>query len=173
MGMLADRSRSSSPRGAAAASDGKARTDSGQIAHPAYESIDLTPYATAVNGALAHRRPAFVATSGEDGTPDIGPKGSVFVADAGHLAYLEYTGGGHLANLRRNPKVAIVYFDPEAEPRYVRFYGEAELLETGALRDELRARVNPIELAQDPNNAGVMVRIRVDEVVSGRTTHRV
>ena len=96
MGMLADRSRSSSPRGAAAASDGKARTDSGQIAHPAYESIDLTPYATAVNGALAHRRPAFVATSGEDGTPDIGPKGSVFVADAGHLAYLEYTGGGHL-----------------------------------------------------------------------------
>ena len=62
------------------------------------EAIDLTPYAAAVNGALAHRRPAFVATSAEDGTPDIGPKGSVFVADAGHLVYLEYTRGGHLAN---------------------------------------------------------------------------
>ena len=92
---------------------------------PANEPIDLTRYATAVNGALAHQRPAFVATSGEDGTPDIGPKGSVFVADASHLAYLEYTGGGHLANLRRNARVAVVCFDPEAEPRYVRFYGEA------------------------------------------------
>jgi hypothetical protein len=136
------------------------------------ETIDLTPYAAAVNGALAHRRPAFVATSDEDGTPDIGPKGSVFVADAGHLAYLEYTGGGHLANLRRNAKVAVVCFDPEAEPRYVRFYGEAQLLETGALRDELRIRVNPIELAQDPDNTGIIVRIRVDEVVCGRSSHR-
>ena len=139
---------------------------------PAHAACDLTPYAAAVNGALAHRRPAFVATSGEDGTPDIGPKGSVFLADAGHLAYLENTAGGHLANLRRNARVAVVCFDPEAEPRYVRFYGEAQLLETGALRDDLRARVNPIELAQDPDDTGVIVRIRVDEVVSGRTTHR-
>jgi Pyridoxamine 5'-phosphate oxidase len=107
---------------------------------PAREAIDLTQYAAAVNGALAHHRPAFVATSGEGGTPDIGPKGSMFVADAGHLAFLEYTGGGHLANLRRNAKVAVVCFDPEAEPRYVRFYGEAQLLEAGGLRDELRAR---------------------------------
>jgi uncharacterized protein len=139
---------------------------------PASEAIDLTQYAAAVNGALAHHRPAFVATSGEDGTPDIGPKGSMFVADAGHLAFLEYTGGGHLANLRRNAKVAVVCFDPEAEPRYVRFHGEAQLLEAGGLRDELRARVNPIELAQDPDDRGVIVRIRIDEVVSGRTSYR-
>jgi hypothetical protein len=66
----------------------------------------------------------------------------------------------------------VVCFDPEAEPRYVRFYGQAELLETGALRDELRVRVNPIELAQDPDNSGVIVRIRIDDVVTGRTTHR-
>ena len=117
---------------------------------PANEPIDLTRYATAVNGALAHQRPAFVATSGEDGTPDIGPKGSVFVADAGHLAYPEYTA---------------VVISP--------ICGGTLLLDTGALRDELRARVNPIELAQDPDNAGVIVRIRVDEVVSGRTAHRV
>ncbi|MBV9598566.1 MAG: pyridoxamine 5'-phosphate oxidase family protein [Chloroflexi bacterium] len=135
------------------------------------EAIDLTRYAAAVNGALARHRPAFLATSGQDGTPDIGPKGSMFVADAGHLAYLEYTGGGHLANLLRNAKVAVVCFDPEAEPRYIRFYGEAQLLESGALRDELRARVSPIELAQDPDDTGVIVRIRVDELVSGRTAH--
>ena len=89
----------------------------GGMMQPAHEAIDLMPYAAAVNGALAHHRPAFVATSGEDGTPDIGPQGSLFVADAGHLAYLEY--------LRRNARVAVVCFDPEAEPRYVRFYGEA------------------------------------------------
>ena len=42
-------------------------------------------------------------------------------ATSGHLAFLEYTGGGHLANSRRNAKVAVVCFDPEVEPRYVRF----------------------------------------------------
>ena len=40
------------------------------------EAIDLTPYAPAVNGALAHHRPAFVATSAEDRTPDISPNGA-------------------------------------------------------------------------------------------------
>ena len=139
---------------------------------PTREAIDLTQYAVAVNGALAHHRPAFVATSGEHGAPDIGPKGSAFVADAGHLAYLEYTGASHLANLRRNARVAVVCFDPEAELRYVRFYGEAQLLEEGALRDELRARVNVIELAHDPDDTGIIVRIRVDQVVIGRATHR-
>jgi hypothetical protein len=109
---------------------------------PGSEAIDLTQYAAAFNSALAQHRPAFVATSGEGGTPDIGPEGSMFVADAAHLAFLEYTGGGHVANVRRNAKVAVVCFDPEAEPRYVRFYGEAQLLELEALRDELRARVS-------------------------------
>ena len=139
---------------------------------PTREAIDLTRYAAAVDGALAHCRPAFVATSGEHGMPDIGPKGRVFVADAGHLAYLEYIGGGHLANLRRNAKVAVVCLDPQAEPRYVQFYGEAQLLETGALPDELRARVNPIELARDPDDMRAIVRTRVQEVVAGRTSHR-
>jgi hypothetical protein len=48
----------------------------------------------------------------------------------------------------------------------------AGLLEAGGLRDELGARANPIELAQDPDATGVIVRIRIDEVVSGRTSHR-
>jgi len=74
---------------------------------PASEAIDLTRYAAAVDRALAHHRPAFVATSGAEGTPDIGPEGSVCVADAGHLAYLEYTGGGYLANLRRKAQLAV------------------------------------------------------------------
>jgi hypothetical protein len=48
----------------------------GGIVHPANDAIDLTWYAAAVNGTLAHHRPAFVAASGENGTPDIGPKGA-------------------------------------------------------------------------------------------------
>src|ERR687885_445314 len=48
----------------------------GGMMQPAHEAIDLMPYAAAVNGALAHHRPAFVATTGEDGAPDIGPKGA-------------------------------------------------------------------------------------------------
>ncbi|MBO0879609.1 MAG: pyridoxamine 5'-phosphate oxidase family protein [Mycobacterium sp.] len=135
-------------------------------------SIDLMQFANVVNDAWMAHRPPFLATSNEHGAPDIGPKGSMFVADGDHLAYLEYSKGGHLRNLRANPRVAVVCFNPEADLRYLRFYGEAELLESGELRNELRARVIPVELAHDPEDEGIIIRIRVDEVASPQGTLR-
>ena len=70
-------------------------------------SIDLSPYADAIDNALAEGKFAVVATIGQDGIPDLGYKGSLMVYDADHLAYWERTRGQHLANLRRNPNVAV------------------------------------------------------------------
>src|SRR5262245_15768606 len=64
-------------------------------------SIDLTPYAGAINTGLAEGSFCVVATQGAQGIPDIGFKGSVQVFDRDHLSYWERTRGGHLANLRQ------------------------------------------------------------------------
>jgi general stress protein 26 len=132
--------------------------------------IDLTPYEKQFPEALGHGRAPALATSSPDGAPDIGPKGSLFVADKDHLAYLERSHRDHLRNLRENPKVAVMFYDREAETPMVRLFGTAELLESGPERDALRSRVIHDELTKDPDNKGVMVKIRVDRIVTPRGT---
>lgn len=132
--------------------------------------IDLEPYAKQFPEALGHGRAPVLATASPDGVPDVGPKGSIFVADKDHLAYLERTHRNHIANLKENPHVAVMFLDREAETPMARFFGVAELLETGAERDALRERVIQDELSKDPDNKGVMVKIRIDKILTPRGT---
>lgn len=124
-------------------------------------SIDLTGYADAIDHALADVTPCVLATNGEDGTPAIGFKGSMLVFDQDHLAYWEYSRGQALANLRRNPHVAVMYFNRE-RGAYLRVYGRAELYEDGPVREQIMARAPEVELNRDPERQGVGVLIRVD-----------
>ncbi len=127
--------------------------------------IDLSKYAEAVNAALSKGAPCIVATAGQDGMPDIGPKGSVLVLDNDHLAYWERTGGQHLANVeQQTPQVAVMYMNL-AERTFVRFFGKAELHKTGELRERVMARVVQPELDRDPERKGAAVVIRVDKVI--------
>jgi hypothetical protein len=126
-------------------------------------AIDLAPYAEAVNSALAEGTFCVVATGGQDGIPDIGFKGSMLVFDRDHLAYWERTRGQHLANLRRNPGVAVMYFSRE-RGKYLRLYGHASLHEDGPVRDQIMGRVVAPELEKDPERKGIGVLIRVDRL---------
>ena len=126
--------------------------------------IDLTPYAEAVDSALAEGSFCVLATGAEGGTPDIGFKGSMLVFDRDHLAYWERTRGQHLANLRRNPGVAVLYFS-HTRGTYLRLYGRAELHEGDAVREQIMARVVEPELNYDPEREGIGVLIRVDRLV--------
>ncbi len=130
--------------------------------------IDLSAFEKQFPEALGHGRAPVLATASKDGTPDVGPKGSIYVADKDHLAYLERTHRDALKNLRENPKVAVMFLDREAETPFARFFGTAELLESGAERDALRERVIHDELSKDPDNKGVMVKIRVDKIMTPR-----
>jgi general stress protein 26 len=125
--------------------------------------VDLTPYAEAVNGALASGHPCILATVDPDGRPNLGFKGSMLVFDREHLAYWERTFGRHLANVRARPHVAVLYFDYDKR-MYVRFYGEAEVHERGPVRDQIMARVVQPELDRDPERKGFGVLIRVTEI---------
>ncbi len=127
-------------------------------------SIDLTEYADAVNQALAEGTVCVLATQGADGIPNIGFKGSILVFDEDHLAYWERTRGQHLANVRHNPGVAVLYFSRE-RGKYLRIYGQAELHEDGPVREQIMVRVPEPELERDPERQGVGVLIRVDRLV--------
>jgi len=125
--------------------------------------IDLTEFSDAVNNALDESSYCVVSTCGPDG-PDIGYKGSMQVFDRDHLSYWERTRGQHLANLRRNPGVAVLYFSRE-RGKYLRMYGQAELHEDGPVREQIMAKTPEAELSRDLERKGIGVLIRVDRLV--------
>ena len=77
---------------------------------------------------------------------------------------IQRTRGRHLANLRRNPGVAVLYFS-RTRGTYLRLYGRAELHEGDAVREQIMGRVVEPELNYDPERRGIGVLIRVDRLV--------
>jgi hypothetical protein len=135
--------------------------------------VDITEYADAIDNALADGTFCVVATNGSDGIPDVGFKGSMMVFDKDRLAYWERTRGTHLANLRREPGVAVLYFNRE-RGKHLRFFGRAELYEDGPIREQIMAQTVQAELDRDPERTGIGVLIRVDVVEDAyaRSTQR-
>ena len=109
--------------------------------------------------AMFEKQLAVIATASKDGTPNVGPKGSMHVVDDETLAYSEGTGQKTLGNLQENPKVAVLVVDRERGEGY-QVKGTAELLTSGdffervARRQEERKRPRPNRV----------VRIRIEEI---------
>jgi Pyridoxamine 5'-phosphate oxidase len=125
--------------------------------------IDLTPFADGINSALAEGTFCVLVTCGDEG-PDVGFKGSMQVLDNEHLCYWERTRSGHLANLRSDPRVAVMYFNRD-RGKYLRMYGRAELHEDGPMREQIMARTPAPELEKDPERQGIGVIIQVNRLV--------
>ena len=127
-------------------------------------SVALTgEMARALEGALSDRSPCLVATASAVGVPDASYRGSVLVFDAEHLAFWERAKGETLRNIQENPHVCVLYRNPETRQSWP-FYGEAEVLTNGPVREQIMQRVNQFELAQDPERTGYAILIRVDRV---------
>ncbi len=107
-----------------------------------------------------------LASEGEDG-PNISPKGSMMIFDDDHLAYWERAKKQALTNLRKNPRVVVVYSNliaqraGELPSGILRFYGVAELHEDGPIRDAIFARLNERESTHDGADTGIGVLIRL------------
>lgn len=129
--------------------------------------IDLSGMAEAVDVAYAEGTPCLAATASKDGWPNIGFKGSVMVFDRHHLAFWDRSHGETLADLQENPRIAVIYRNPKRGHHW-RFYGEAELLSDGDLRQQIMERTIPAELEKDPDRTGVAVLIRVSKVLEAR-----
>ena len=78
---------------------------------------------------------AFVATVCPDGTPNLSPKGLMFVWDDEHLIFADLASPTTMANLARNPVAAVNVVDPVVRKGY-RFKGHASVHTEGPVFDQ-------------------------------------
>lgn len=120
-----------------------------------------------IASAWADGYPCLVGTVGPDG-PNISPKGSLIVFDDEHLAYWERSKRKALENLGHDNRVVVIYANFKAqrdgilESGFLRFYGTAELHESGSLRDAIFAKLTKREQEHDGADTGIGVLIRIE-----------
>ena len=104
-----------------------------------------------------------IGTVDKDGQPQLSLKGSVMVYDSETLAYWERAKRTALENVVKNPKITVLYNNMRDRIRW-RFYGMAEVHESGSVRDDVMSRTVDSELERDPERLGVAVLVRVNKI---------
>jgi hypothetical protein len=110
--------------------------------------------------------PCLLGTAGKDG-PNISPKGSLILFDDEHLAYWERSKRRALENLEHDKRVIVFYANFKAqrdgllESGFLRFYGRAELHESGPIREAIFAKLSKREQEHDGADKGIGVLIRI------------
>ena len=100
-----------------------------------------------------------IGTVDKDGQPQLSLKGSVMVYDSETLAYWERAKRTAL----ENPKITVLYNNMTDRIRW-RFYGMAEVHESGFVREDVMSRTVDSELERDPERLGVAVLVRVNKI---------
>jgi uncharacterized protein len=117
--------------------------------------------------------PCLLATQGSNG-PNISPKGSMLVYDDEHLAYWERSKRQALENLGHDRRVAVMYANFKAQrdgmldSGFLRFYGIAELYESGPVREAIFQRLSKREQEHDGADKGIGVLIRIEHAADVR-----
>ena len=126
-----------------------------------------------IANAWADGYPCLLGTAGVDG-PNISPKGSMFLFDDRHLAYWERSKLKALENLRHDNRVIVFYGNMKAQndglldSGFLRFYGVAELHESGPVHDAIFARLSEREQTHAGADTGIGVLITIDRAVDVR-----
>jgi uncharacterized protein len=89
--------------------------------------------------------PAFVATASKNGKPNVSPKGSFRVLDDEHVVFAEMASPQTIANIRENPQVSVLVFDPDTWGG-CRISGKAQIIESGELLDSFKAQFAPLKM---------------------------
>ncbi|MDL2226445.1 pyridoxamine 5'-phosphate oxidase family protein [Deltaproteobacteria bacterium OttesenSCG-928-M10] len=104
---------------------------------------------------------AWVATADQNDLPNVAPKGTIEVLDDQTLLFADIFSAKTSAALKQNPKVAVAVVDA-AKPEGYQFKGEAELISSGPLFDQVVAGLKE-KAPQLPAPASV-VKITVKEI---------
>ncbi len=127
--------------------------------------IELTEeMKTAINTSFTDGLALLVGTASKAGMPDMAYKGSTMAFDGDHLAFWERSHGQTLRNLDENSQVCLIYRNPQTRLAF-KFFGVAQLLKEGPVRQQIMARTVEFELSRDPERKGVAVLIRVDKIL--------
>jgi uncharacterized protein len=117
--------------------------------------------------------PCLVATQGPNG-PNISPKGSMVVFDDGHLAYWERSKKQALENLDHDKRVCVIYANFKAQrdgvldSGFLRFYGIADLHESGPVRDAIFNLLLPREQTHVGADTGIGVLVKIERAADVR-----
>ena len=104
--------------------------------------------------------PALVATASKDGKPSVSPKGSYRILADEHVVFADIASPRTMANLRENPQLSAIVFDP-ASRKICRIWGKAEILDSDDLFDAMAA-----EFAKMKMKVKHLVKVAVEEVVT-------
>ena len=104
---------------------------------------------------------AYIATVDSEGTPSVGPKGSIRVFDDERIGWNEFIGKHTYENLLQNPKVAVAVVERESRQGY-RLVGKAEVLSSGPLYDGMKEQLT--KLGHPAPKA--VVKVSVDSIFS-------
>jgi hypothetical protein len=117
--------------------------------------------------------PCLVATQGQNG-PNISPKGSMVVFDHDHLAYWERSKKQALENLGHDKRVCVIYANFKAQrdgvldSGFLRFYGKAELHDSGPVRDAIFNLLLPREQTHVGADTGIGVLVKIERAADVR-----
>jgi hypothetical protein len=119
-----------------------------------------------IDNAWVDGYPCLLATAGPSG-PNISPKGSMLVFDDENLAYWERSKKQALENLGHDRRVVVIYANFKAqrdgvlESGFLRFFGTAELYESGPMREAIFRRLAKREQEHEGADKGIGVLIRI------------
>ncbi len=110
---------------------------------------------------ISEIHPACVATASRGGKPNVSPRGSFRVLDDEHVAFIE---GGQLytlANLKENPQLSALVFDP-ATRKGCRIWGKmTEIIKSGDFFDAISAEYAPRGITVKQ-----VIKVAVEEVLT-------
>ena len=122
---------------------------------------DMMAKLTAEMKTIFEKELAIIATASKDGTPNVGPKGSMYIFDDETLVYAEGTGEKTLRNIQQNPKVAVMVVDREKTDGF-QVKGTAELLSSGDFYEQVAKRQEQRKRPRPKN----VVKIKIAEIYS-------
>jgi uncharacterized protein len=120
-----------------------------------------------IRSAWEDGSPCLVATYGPNG-PNISPKGSMVVFDDDHLAYWERSKKQALENLGHEKRICVMYANFAAqragklESGFLRFYGTAQLHESGLIHKAIFDKLLPREQTHVGADTGIGVLVKIE-----------
>ena len=119
----------------------------------------------AVDAAFADGLPIVSSSVDADGQPSLQFFGSAQAHGADQLAvWVRNRDGGFLRRIAANPRVAMLYRNPEQRQTW-QFHGRARIVDDPGDRDTIYERADERERERDPERAGLAVVIDLDRVL--------
>lgn len=100
----------------------------------------------------------WVATTAEDGTPNIAIKGSGALLDDENLYFADIFSKKTRANLYKNSKVAVAIYEPDDDVA-VQVKGEASFVDTGPLFEQVSRAIEGLQRGLPPVNSVIQIAV--------------